>query len=193
MRESHVKHVFFRMAVCSLTRAILAWQCVVWLVQCAKMCDTNHIPWATAYSGPTLQNLYNQLFRRQSSSWIQVPVPAGHLAIKPEGCWRIQSKILTAKAMAELLGQCSGTAWADWTGKHHCCTNSGRFQVGSSLFWPQQARWRKKVLPLLLYWFSSRLVASQRFQRYINFKLWWRIFFLCEMKFLMNWQELDTY
>ena len=31
------------------TRAILAWPCVVWLALRAKMCDTNHIPRATAY------------------------------------------------------------------------------------------------------------------------------------------------
>ena len=36
----------------------------------------------------------------------------------PEGYSRRQSKILTAKSMAELLGQHSGTAWAGWTGKH---------------------------------------------------------------------------
>ena len=47
------------------------------------------------------------------------PLPsAGHLAITPEGYSRRQSKDLTAKSMAKLLGQHSGTAWAGRTGEH---------------------------------------------------------------------------
>ena len=35
--------------------------------------------------------------------WVQVRAPAGHLAITPEGYSRRQSKVLTAKSMAQLL------------------------------------------------------------------------------------------
>ena len=42
------KHCHARIACVS--RAILAWQCVFSLAQRVQKCDTNHIPWATAYS-----------------------------------------------------------------------------------------------------------------------------------------------
>ena len=74
------------------------------------------------------------------SGWrVQVWAPTGHLAITPKGYSRIQSKILTAKSMAKLFGQCSGTAWAGHKGKH----NERQFRVSSSCCWPQQARLRK--------------------------------------------------
>ena len=44
--------------------------------------------------------------------WVQVWVPACHLAITPNDYSRRKSKDLTAKSMAELLGTHSGTAWA---------------------------------------------------------------------------------
>ena len=47
--------------------------------------------------------------------WVQVRAPACHLAITPEGYSRRQSKDLTAKSIAELLGPRSGTAWAGRT------------------------------------------------------------------------------
>ena len=50
--------------------------------------------------------------------WVQVWAPAGHLVITPESCSRRQSKVLTAKAMAELLGPRSGSALAGLTGEH---------------------------------------------------------------------------
>ena len=43
---------------------------------------------------------------------------AGHLAITLEGYSRRQSKVLTAKSTAKLLGPRSGTAWAGRTGEH---------------------------------------------------------------------------
>ena len=50
--------------------------------------------------------------------WLQVQASAGHLAITPKGYSRLrrQSKVLTAKSMAKLLGQGSCTAWA---GQHN--------------------------------------------------------------------------
>ena len=50
--------------------------------------------------------------------WVQVQTLASHLAITPEGYSRRQSKVLTSKSIAELLGPRSGTAWVDWTGEH---------------------------------------------------------------------------
>ena len=50
--------------------------------------------------------------------WAQVQASPCHLAIIPKVCSRRQSKVLTAKSMAELLGVCSCTAWAGQTGKH---------------------------------------------------------------------------
>ena len=50
--------------------------------------------------------------------WVHVQAPACHLAITPKGCLRRQSKVLTAKSMAQLLGQRSCNAWAGLTGKH---------------------------------------------------------------------------
>ena len=44
--------------------------------------------------------------------------PAGHLAITPAGYSRRQSKVLTAKSIAELSGQSSGTTWVLTMGKH---------------------------------------------------------------------------
>ena len=52
------------------------------------------------------------------SKFEPLPTSAGHLAITPEGYSRRQSKDLTAKSMAKLLGQRSGTAWAGLTGEH---------------------------------------------------------------------------
>ena len=52
------------------------------------------------------------------SKFEPLPTSAGHLAITPEGYSRRQSKDLTAKSMAKLLGQHSGTAWAGRTGEH---------------------------------------------------------------------------
>ena len=43
---------------------------------------------------------------------------ARRLAITPEDYLRRQSKELTAKSMAKLVGPRSDTAWAGWTGEH---------------------------------------------------------------------------
>ena len=60
------------------------------------------------------------------------------MAITPEGYSRRQSKVLTAKSMAELLGQRSCTAWAGRTSY----TNTGRFWFGCSRCWQWLARLR---------------------------------------------------
>ena len=67
---------------------------------------------------------------------------------------RRQSKVLTAKSMAQLLGRRSCTALACLTGDHL----TERFRVGGSRCGPQQARLRGKSttsLPLLQYVISS--------------------------------------
>ena len=46
------------------------------------------------------------------SKFKPLPTSAGHLAITPKGYSRRQSKDLTAKSMAKLVGPRSGTAWA---------------------------------------------------------------------------------
>ena len=67
------------------------------------------------------------------SKFEPLPTSAGHLAIIPEGYFRRQSKDLTAKSMAKLLGRRVGRA----------STNTGRFRVGGSRCGPRPARLRK--------------------------------------------------
>ena len=52
------------------------------------------------------------------SKFEPLPNSAGRLAMTPEDYSRRQSKDLTAKSMAKLLGPRSGTAWAGRTGEH---------------------------------------------------------------------------
>ena len=69
------------------------------------------------------------------------------LPIASEGYSRRQKKVLTAQSIAELLGQCSGTAGAVWTAEHkHSVFSSwlrSPLAAASSL--------EDKVLPLLYY------------------------------------------
>ena len=52
------------------------------------------------------------------SKFKPLPTSACHLAITPEGYSRRQLNVLTAKSMANLLGQRSSTGWASLTGEH---------------------------------------------------------------------------
>ena len=90
--------------------------------------------------------------------WVQVQAPACHLAITPEGYSRRQSKVLTAKSIAELLGPRSGTARAGQTGWHKNRAFPSRWQTGSHCR-QRPARLRKTCYPgpLLRYWHSSRV------------------------------------
>ena len=63
------------------------------------------------------------------------------MAITPKSYSRIQSKNLTAKSMAKLLGQRSSTAWAGWSGMHK--------------HWALTGLLEEKGLPLLLYLVSE--------------------------------------
>ena len=88
--------------------------------------------------------------------WVQVwapALPASHLAIHPEGYSRRQSKVLSAKSMAELLEQHSGTACASRTGKHN-------FKLH-----------KHKAYPNLLH----SLLAVTGF---VNLGQWWAVFFV---------------
>ena len=69
------------------------------------------------------------------SKFEPLPNSAGRLAMTPEDYSRRQSKDLTAKSMAKLLGPRSCTAWAS--------TNTGCFRVGGSRCWQRPARLRK--------------------------------------------------
>ena len=87
--------------------------------------------------------------------WVQVWAPAGHPEITPEGYSRRQSKVLTAKSIAKLLEQRSGTAWAGWPGevKHREFLSqwqSLRDTAATGLL-------EENMLPLLQYWLSSRV------------------------------------
>ena len=74
--------------------------------------------------------------------WVQVWAPAGHLAIIPEDYSRRQSKVLTAKSMAKVLGQRSGTACqVGRVGRASKVTRC--FWVSCSRCWPRLARSRK--------------------------------------------------
>ena len=77
------------------------------------------------------------------SKFEPLPPAAVHLAINPKGYSRRQSKVLTAKSMAKLLGARSGTAWAGRTGDSVASTNTRRFQVGCNRCGPRHARSRK--------------------------------------------------
>ena len=81
------------------------------------------------------------------SKFEPLPPAAVHLAINPKGYSRRQSKVLTAKSMAKLLGGRSGTAWAGWTGKHKHRAFPSRLQslrAATCLL-------EENVLPLLKY------------------------------------------
>ena len=71
-----------RMAVCC---AILAWPCVVWLAQRAKMCDTNHIPWVTAYwsQGFTAKSKDKLLGQSSGTAWHVFQVWSSSYWLKP--------------------------------------------------------------------------------------------------------------
>ena len=81
--------------------------------------------------------------------WAQVWVPAGHLAIIPEDYFRKQSKVLTAKSRAELLGPCSGTAWAGLRGKHKHRASAAVAAGCDQLSWGNSAA-------LLQHWLSFK-------------------------------------
>ena len=105
--------------------------------------------------------------------WVQDQAPAGHLAITAKGQSRRQSKVLTAKSMAKLLGPSSSNAWAGWTG------NSGKhkhreFPSLRQLLLAATSSLEEKLLPLLLYWLSSRV---KKVLMICKFLALWVIFF----------------
>ena len=73
-----------------------------------------------------------------SGSKVQV-APAGHLAITFKGYSRRQSKVLTAKSNAELLGSTPALLEMFWLAS----TNKGSFLVGRSCCWQRQAHFGK--------------------------------------------------
>ena len=80
------------------------------------------LKWFKLRSGISEHKLfYNSLFRQQP-----LQSPGNHSDSLLKAIWKtskVLSQLLTAKSMAELLGPCSGTAWAGRTGKHksRCC------------------------------------------------------------------------
>ena len=94
--------------------------------------------------------------------WVQVWPPACHLAITPKGYSRRQSKVLTAKSMAKLLGPRSGTAWAGRTGEHkHRAFPSRRQSLRAAT-----GSLEENMLPLLRYWLSSIVKKVLMLRRY---------------------------
>ena len=85
------------------------------------------------------------------SKFEPLPTSAGHLAITPEGYSRRQSKDLTAKSMAKLLGPRSCTAWAGLTGEYKHSAFPSRRQ---SLLAATDSL-EENMLPLLQYLLSS--------------------------------------
>ena len=68
--------------------------------------------------GDSLYNLFQSCWSGgRVQVWVQVRAPACHLAITPKYSFRGQAKVSTAKSMAELLGQRSGTVFVGLTGK----------------------------------------------------------------------------
>ena len=120
--------------------------------------------------------------------WVQVPAPASHLAITPKGDSRRQSKDLTTKSMAKLLGPHSSTAWAGWTGKHKHRAFSSLLHCGC---WQRLARLRKASI--LQEYHSCNIDSVQESKKFCCFVDIWPLqvtFFKYEMKFSM---ELATY
>ena len=78
-----------------------------------------------------------------SGSRVQVQAPAYRLTITPKGFSRWQSKVLTAKSMAELFWQALrhslGRSWGP-----RVRSNTGSFWVSCSCCWQWQAHLRKK-------------------------------------------------
>ena len=68
--------------------------------------------------------------------WVQVRAHTSHLAITSWGRSTMNSKVLTAKSMAQLLGLSSGTAWA-------CQTGEQQHRAFPSLQQPRQTRLRE--------------------------------------------------
>ena len=91
--------------------------------------------------------------------------------------------------MAKLLGQCSDTAWAGWTGgnKRRAFPSLLQSLLAAS---QRPACLRKKELPPLLYWLSSRVknvpmlckfrAVTSHFSFHVNWNFRW------------NWRELVT-
>ena len=112
--------------------------------------------------------------------WVKVWAPAGHLAITPEGYSRRQSKVLTAKSMAKLLGQRSGTAWAGRTGEiKHRAFPSQRQSLRAAT-----CSLEENLLPLLRYWLSSSVNKVLMLCRYRAATS--HFFSSCKMKFSME-------
>ena len=87
--------------------------------------------------------------------WVQVLAPACHLAITPEGYSTRQSKVVTAKSIAELEGHSSGTAWAGRTGEH----KHREFPSQLQLLLAAAGSLEEEVL----YWLSSRVKLFCKF------------------------------
>ena len=73
----------------------------------------NHLPLGLDLESSTDWKNLHFIWQLQGKSSFefkfQLPNTAAHLAITPKGC-SSQSKVLSTKSMAELLGQCSSTA-----------------------------------------------------------------------------------
>ena len=85
--------------------------------------NSNSTKFVELYFGVTeqikpLQPIVQATEFKFESTFEPLPTSAGHLAITPEGYSRRQSKNLTAKSMAKLLGLHSCIAWAGRTGEH---------------------------------------------------------------------------
>ena len=73
---------------------------------------------------------------------------------------RRQSKVLTAKSMAKLMGQCSGMLWASRTGKHKHRTFPRWLQ---SLLAEGQLTWGKSATTLVLICYTTKLESQKGF------------------------------
>ena len=96
--------------------------------------------------------------------WVQIWAPACHLAIIPEGYSRRQSKVLTAKSMAKLLGPCSCTAWAGWTHEHKHRVFPSRWQLLRAATGLRKTCYHS--------WGTDLVQQLNRFQCFVHVSLW---------------------
>ena len=107
----------------------------------------------------------------------------------PEDYSRRQSKVFTAKSMAKLLGQRSGTAF--WTRQAQDVSRWAAVNAGLNRL---ASRLEENMLPLLRYWLNSR---AQKVKCFVNITKaatshWYLIFLSWEIDFRWLLPELLT-
>ena len=162
----------------------LQWHCCPQIWRSKK--NSNSIQFMNFFLIKPLQPIGPVVEFKFESKFEPLLTSAGHLAITPESCSRRQLKDLTAKSMAKLLGQLSCKAWVGQMGENKLRAFPSRRQ---SLL-AATGSLEENVLPLLLYWLSSRVNKVLMLCRY------WTVttdFFHLKWNFRWNWRKVVAY